>query len=471
MSRSRLSALFIATGVVLLIAIMVTIGSSGPVSRAHRHRQSVIENASKKVEQGEKIFRFDTFGDEAFWGDTLKLHQAIEGATLGGVGPGVSPRTALAVGLKVDVDALPHELVEQIEKGRVRLNDPAVTLALLKLNAIVGVTGFFNASGTLKSVGIQCALCHSTVDDSAPALCAGQITPNPGTGCIGHRLDGWANRDLNIGAIVALAPDLSSIADLLETDQGTVRKVLNSWGPGKFDAELLLDGKAFNPQQVTDGVVTGKNVSGASLIPPAFGLAGVNLHTWIGWGSVPHWNAFVANLEMHGKGRFFDPRLNNAAQFPIAAAHGFADLPHISPDDDLVTSKLGPLQLYQLSIPAPDPTVRFDNAAAARGDELFSGKAGCNNCHAEPLWSEPGWNLHQPSDVCIDSFQADRGPDMRYRTSPIGALSTHLKGGFYHDGRFADLNAVVEHYNTCMNLGLSDVEKSDLIQYLLSLKF
>ena len=272
------------------------------------------------------------------------------------------------------MDALPSNLVEQIEKGRVNLNDPAVTLALLKLNAVIGVTGFFNSSGTLKSVGIQCALCHSTVDNSKPALCAGQITPNPGTGCIGHRLDAWPNRDLNVGAIVALAPDLSAVADLLSTDQATVRNVLNSWGPGKFDAELVLDGKAFNPQQVTDGAVTGTNVSAATLIPPAFGLGGVNLHTWIGWGSVPHWNAFVANLEMHGKGRFFDPRLNNAAQFPIAAAHGFADLPHINPDDDLITSKLAPLQLYQLSIPAPNPTVPFDKAAAARGDELFSGR-------------------------------------------------------------------------------------------------
>jgi len=245
----------------------------------------------------------------------------------------------------------------------------------------------------------------------------------------------------------------------------------NSWGPGKFDAELLLDGKAFNPQQVTDGVVTGTNVSGASLIPPAFGLGGVNLHTWIGWGSVPHWNAFVANLEMHGVGRFFDPRLNNAAQFPIAAANGFGDLPHINPDSDLITSKLAALQLYQLAIPAPNPTVSVDQAAAARGDALFSGKAGCNNCHAEPLWTEPGWNLYQPIDVCIDSFQANRGPDMRYRTSPIGAISTHFKGGFYHDGRFADLNAVVNHYNTCMNLGLTPGEESDLVQYLLSLKF
>jgi hypothetical protein len=472
MSQIKVRANVLATVAALLIVVAtITASRSNSVKADNTKRNPVVDNATQKVLTGEQIFRFDTFGDEAFWGDTLKLHQAIEGAKLGGVGPGVSPATALAVGLKVDVDALPSNLAQAIEKGKVNLNDPAVTLALLKLNAVVGITGVFNSSGTLKSVGIQCALCHSTVDNSNPALCFGQVTPNPGTGCIGHRLDGWPNRDLNVGGIVALAPDLSAFADLLSTDQATVRKVLNSWGPGKFDAELILDGKAFNPQQVTDGVATGTNVSGATLIPPAFGLGGVNLHTWIGWGSVPHWNAFVANLEMHGKGRFFDPRLNDAAQFPIAAAHGFGDLPHINPDDDLITSKLAALQLYQLSIPAPNPTVPFDQAAAARGDELFSGKAGCNNCHAEPLWTDPGWNLHQPSDICIDSFQADRGPDRRYRTSPIGALSSHFKDGFYHDGRFADLNAVVNHYNTCMSLGLSDGEKSDLVQYLLSLKF
>jgi len=471
MSQAKLSSSLILACTVFLIVIIIAVTRSASVGAQASSKNPVIENATQKLEAGEQTFRFDTFGDETFWGDTLKLHQAIEGIKLGGVGAGVSPATALAVGLKVDVDAVPSNLVQQIERGRVNLNDPAVTLVLLKLNAVVGVRGFFNSSGTLKSVGIQCALCHSTVDNSNPALCFGQVTPNPGTGCIGHRLDGWPNRDLNVGRIVALAPDLSSIATLLSTDQAMVRKVLNSWGPGKFDAELLLDGKAFNPQQVTDGSVTGTNVSGASLIPPAFGLGGVNLHTWIGWGSVPHWNAFVANLEMHGKGRFFDPRLNDAAQFPIAAANGFGDLPHINPDDDRITSKLAALQLYQLSIPAPNATVRFDAAAAARGDELFSGKAGCNNCHAEPLWTEPGWNLHQPTDVCIDSFQADRGPDHRYRTSPIGAISTHFKGGFYHDGRFADLNAVVNHYNTCMNLGLTDGEKGDLVQYLISLKF
>jgi hypothetical protein len=432
---------------------------------------AVANHALTKVDNGRQTFRFDTFGDEAFWGDTLKLHQAIEGAAHGGVGPGVSPATALAVGMKVDIDALPGNVREQLEHGRLNLNDPATTLALLKLNAVLGVTGRFNTNGTLKSVGIQCAFCHSTVDDSTPALCFGAIAPSPGTGCIGHRLDGWANRDLNVGAIIALAPDLSTVASLLQTDQTTVRNVLHSWGPGKFDAELFLDGKAVNTHQMTDGVATG-TVPGATLIPPAFGLGGVNLHTWTGWGSVPYWNAFVATLEMHGVGRFFDPRLNDGAQFPIAAAHGFADLPHINPDDDQVTGKLSDLQFYQLAIPSPEPPkASFDPAAAARGDELFSGKASCNNCHIEPTWTDSGWNMHTPAEVCIDSFQADRAPDHAYRTSPIGAIFTHTKGGFYHDGRFPTLAAVVDHYNTCMKLGLAPNEKKDLIQYLLSLKF
>ena len=434
-------------------------------------KDATAESALQLVAQGRQIFRFDTFGDQSFWGDTLHLHQAIEGSALGGFGPGVSPKTALSAGLKVDLDALPSDLVEHLKHGDVNLNDPALTVQLLKLNAVVGVTGFFDSSGHLNSLGIQCALCHSTVDNSLPAFCAG-VAPNPGTGCIGHRLDGWPNRDLNVGAIVNLSNDLSSIANLLGVSQATVRAVLASWGPGKFDAELILDGKAFNPAQVTDGVQTGTNVPGATLIPPAFGLGGVNLHTWTGWGSVPHWNAFVGNLEMHGKGRFWDPRLNNAAQFPIAAAHGFGDLPHISPDDDLITPKLQALQFYQLALPSPQPPAgSFDAAAAARGDELFSGKAKCNNCHVEPLWTDPGWNLHMPSEVCIDAFQANRAPDLRYRTSPIGVLFTHSKGGFYHDGRFADLQHVVDHYNTCLALGLTPMEKSDVIQYLLSLTF
>jgi len=472
MSASTRRKWLMTAGLVWLLAGAFAAGGRQRGDQDGRIGQDPVTNASDKAKRGRQTFRFDTFGDEAFWGGSLKLHQAIEGARLGGVGAGVSPATALAVGLKIDVDALPDDLREQLARGAVNLTDPAVTLALLKLNAVIGVTGVFNAGGSLQSMGIQCALCHSTVDDSAPTLCFGAIVPNPGTGCVGHRQDGWANRDLNVGAIVALAPDLSAFASLLGTDQNTVRNVLRSWGPGKFDAELILDGKTANPQRVTDGVVTGTNVPSATLIPPAFGLGGVNLHTWTGWGSVPHWNAFVATLEMHGVGRFFDPRLNDAAQFPIAAAHGFGDLPHISPDDDRVTGKLSDLQFYQLAIPSPRPARgSFDAAAAARGDELFSGKARCNACHVEPLWTEPGWNLHTPDEVCIDGFQANRAPDRRYRTSPIGALFTHKKGGFYHDGRFPTLEAVVNHYDACKSLGLAPGEKSDLVQYLLSLTF
>jgi hypothetical protein len=418
-----------------------------------------IANAEKLIQEGRHTFRFDTFGDEAFWGDTLKLHQAVEGASFGGVGLGLSPKNALALGLKVDVNALLPEMKERMAAGNggtssrtalneASLSDPATTLALLRANAVIGLTGVFNSSGGLQSIGIQCALCHSTVDNS--------IAPG-----IGRRLDGWANRDLNVGAIVSLAPNLQPVAELLGVDVATVKRVLMAWGPGKFDAELFLDGKGFRP----DGG------SAAVLIPPAFGLDGVNLHTWTGWGSVTHWNAFVANLEMHGKGRFFDPRLNNAAQFPIAAAHGFADLPHINPDDDLITKKLPALHFYQLSIaaPQPQPGKDFDPAAAKRGDELFSGKAKCNNCHVEPLWTEPGWNLHPAADVCIDDFQANRGPDRSYRTSPLSGIFTHKKGGFYHDGRFTDLHAVVFHYNTCMGLSLTAQEADDLVQYVLSL--
>ena len=246
-----------------------------------------------------------------------------------------------------------------------------------------------------------------------------------------------------------------------------MRAALRLWGPGKFDAELLLDGKAVNPQQVSNGVVTGTNVPGATLLPPAYGLAGVNLHTWTGWGSVTHWNAFVANLEMQGQGTFFDPRLNDPAKFPIAAANGFGN---VRRSPDLITPKLAALHFYQLAIPAPKPPDgSFDAAAAERGDALFSGKASCATCHVEPLFTEPGWNMHTPAEVCIDDFQAKRSPDERYRTSPLRGLWAHETGGFFHDGRFATLLDVVNHYNTCFNLALTEQEKGDLVQYLRSL--
>jgi hypothetical protein len=293
-------------------------------------------------------------------------------------------------------------------------------------------------------VGIQCAFCHSTVDNSFA----------PG---IGHRLDGWAIRDLNVGAIKALAPDLSGDAGVLGIDQAAYRKILNSWGAGHFDAELDLDGKAFRPDGKTSAV----------LIPPAFGLAGVNLHTWIGWGSVTYWNAFVANIDMHGKGNFSDARLSDASQFPLAARAG---LDRIRNEPDLVTSKLAALHFYQLGIPAPKPpTGSFDVAAAERGKEVFSGAGKCAGCHVPPLFTEPGWNMHTPQEIGVDDFHANRGPDKRYRTSPLKGLWTHSTGGFYHDGRFATLAEVIDHYDAHFHLGLTAQEKSDLIQYLMSL--
>ncbi len=401
-------------------------------------------NTLAMLSEGRTTFRYDTFGDETWWGGTLRLHEAIEGSGLGGVGSGVSPKTALAVGLKVDVDALPAAVIAALEGGQVNLNDPATTLTLLRFNSVVGVTGFFNPQGTLSAVGIQCALCHSTVDDSFA----------PG---IGRRLDGWANRDLNVGAIVALAPNLTPIADLLRVDVATVVKVLSSWGPGHFDAELPMDGKAFRPDGATAAV----------LIPPAFGLAGVNLHTWTGWGSVTHWNGFVANLEMHGQGTFFDPRLDDVTRFPVAAAAGFG---HVRHSPDLVTARLAALHFYQLAIPAPRPPQgSFDPAAAQRGRRVFSGSGKCSSCHVPPLYTEPGWNMHAPAEVCVDDFQAGRAPDGRYRTSPLRGLWSHATGGFYHDGRFATLDAVVGHYNRCLNLGLSAQEQSDLVEFLKSL--
>ena len=440
----RLARPLIHAGVLLLIVVLLAAVSI----------QAKAVQTRDLVAEGKQIFRYDTFGDEDFWGGQLKLHQAIEGAQFGGVGPGVSPATALDVGLKVDVKALPKSLQSQIKDGEVNINDPAVTLVLLKLNAVVGVTGFFNADGSLRSMGIQCALCHSTVDNSFA----------PG---IGNRLDGWANRDLNVGKIVSLAPDLSPFENLLGVDRATVVAVLESWGPGKFDAELILDGKAFNPQQVTDRMTTGVNVPGATLLPPAFGLAGVNLHTWTGWGSVPYWNAFVANLEMHGKGTFYDPRLNNPVQFPLAAGNGFYD---VRSSPDLITSKLPALHAYQLSLLAPlPPDGSFDAVAASRGQALFEGKANCASCHVPTLFTEPGWDLHTPAEIGIDSFQADRSPDRMYRTSPLKGLWTHMEGGFYHDGRFATLLDVINHYNTHFNLGLTDSEKADLVEYLKSL--
>ena len=425
----------------------------------------LLENIVRMIDEGRRTFRFDTFGDEAFWGDRLRLHQAIAGERLGGVGPGISPRAALKLGLKVDVDRLPKSLISQLYR-KATLDDPAVTLALLKLQAVVGVTGFFNSDGSLRSVGLQCAVCHSTVDNSV-------------TSSVGSRVDGWANPDDDIGALVALAPNLDPFAESLGVDVPMVSKVLNSWGPGKFDAELFLDGKAFNPQQVSHGKVTGMDVPGATMIPNAFGLAGFNQHTWTGaWGTVSYWNALFVNLELRGIGTFFDPRLDTV-KFPIAARNRFGHV-RTPPDEDRITSKLPALHFYQLALPTPKPKAGRDFAvsAARRGEALFVGKARCNDCHVKPLWTEPGRNLHKPEEIGIDSFQADRGPDGVYKTQNLAALFVRElglfmrpenKGRFYHDGRFKTLLDVVNHYDSHFNLDLTEGEKRDLVEYLKSL--
>lgn len=394
--------------------------------------------------EGREVFRHDTFGSERFFGDTLGLHRAIAGAANGGVGGGVPPSAALSLGLKVDVDALSQRVKRALRSGTIDLGDPAATVALLREDAVVGVKGFFDRQGRLTSVGTTCALCHSTVDDSFA----------PG---IGKRLDGWPNRDLNVGAIVAASPDLSFFASALQVSEATVRAVLGSWGPGRYDALLVLDGQPFRPDGSSSSVV----------LPPAFGLAGVNLATYTGFGDVTYWNAYVANTQMHGVGTFFDPRLDDPVKFPVAARLG---LGHISETDDRISRVLPALQVYQLSLKAPKPPAgSFDRAAAARGRAVFEGPGRCAGCHVPPMYSEPGHNLHAAAEIGIDDFHASRSPTGKYRTTPLGGLFTRAKGGYYHDGRFADLRAVVDHYDTALNLNLHAGEKTDLVEFLKSL--
>jgi mono/diheme cytochrome c family protein len=439
MARKKLgasAALFL--GISMVTITTAAVARPRPAPRASDKGDDAAKQAAERmIDEGRRTFRLDTFGDEAFWSGALRLHEAIAQ---------VSPRTALGVGLKVDVEALPEATVAALRRGDVNLDDPAVTLELLRGDAVVGVKGVVK-DGTLESVGITCALCHSTVDDSLA----------PG---IGRRLDGWPNRDLDVGAIVSLAPNLDPVADLLGVDVPTLKTVLGSWGPGKFDAEVFLDGKALRP----DGT------SAATLIPPAFGLAGVNLHTYTGWGQVTYWNAFVANLEMHGQGTFFDPRLDDTAKFPIAAKNRFG---HVRPPEgqpDLITPKLPALHVYQLALEAPaPPDGSFDTAAAERGKRVFEGAGKCATCHVPPLFTEPGWNLHTAEELGIDDFQAKRSPDERYRTAPLRGLFAHAKGGFYHDGRFATLADVVDHYDGHLGLGLTPEQKADLVEYLRSL--
>jgi mono/diheme cytochrome c family protein len=358
------------------------------------------------VAQGKDIFRFDTFGDETFWTDTLRMHEVIETA--------VSPLTALGVGLKVDADALPPGTLESAD-----LNDPATTVALLKLNAVVGLKGTVenvNGKDTLTHVGITCAICHSTVNNSV----------QPG---IGQRLDGWPNRELNVGAIVALSPALTP-------DQKTV---YNSWGPGKYDARYNFDGQ-----------------NDPAVIPPAYGLSGINSVTFTGDGDRPaYWNRYVAVTQMHGHGSFSEPRLglnvNNTDGTP-----------------DQVEAKLPALEAYQLSLAAPAPPAgSFDAASAARGQVVFETQAQCATCHTGDAFTDANDRLHEPSEVPTSPTHAQRSATKMYRTTPLRGIWQHPP--YFHDGSAATLGDVVNRYDTFKGLGLTEQQKADLVEFLKSL--
>lgn len=424
--------------IVATLLLMVLILAECRKDRPEKDKETEVQ----LINDGKQVFRFDTFGDEDFWSGTLHLDKAIAGAANGGFGTGVSPKTALAVGLKVDAAALPADVVAGIKSGAVNLDDPATTLALLKLNAVIGVKGTFAADGKLQAIGITCASCHSNVDNSFA----------PG---IGNRLDGWPNRDLDVGTIISLTDNAKPVANLLHVDEATLRAVIKQWGPGKFAAAIFMDGKALKP----DGSVA------ANLIPAAFGLKDITLTTYTGWGDISYWNSFVGNLEMHGKGSFSDPRLNNAAKYPIAVENGFFNVVN---NPDLITSKLPALKAYQHSIPAPRPPAgSYDPASATLGKAIFMTKGKCSNCHSGASLADNV--LHTADEIGIDDFEAKRSPTGKYRTTPLGGLFARAKGGFYHDGRFSTMADVVNHYNTKMSLNLTVTEKQNLVEYLKSL--
>jgi mono/diheme cytochrome c family protein len=356
-----------------------------------------------QITRGRETFRFDTFGDETFWTDTLRMHEVISAA--------VSPATALSVGLKVDADALPPGTLETAD-----LNSPATTVALLKLNAVIGLKGTvenINGKDTLTRVGITCALCHSTVNNSVQQG-------------IGQRLDGWPNLDLNPGAIIALSPALTDAQ----------KAVYNSWGPGKYDARYNFDGQ-----------------NDPAVIPPAYGLEGVNSVTYTGDGDRPaYWNRYVAVTQMHGHGSFSEPRLGISVSNP----------------PDQVEAKLTDLEGYQLSLPKPAPPPgTFDQAAATRGQAVFNGQGQCATCHAGPTFTDANTRLHPPSEVVTDPLHAERSATKMYRTTPLRGLWQHAP--YFHDGSAATLDEVVDRYDSAKNLQLTPQQKADLVEYLKSL--
>ncbi len=366
------------------------------------------------VAEGKQTFRHETFGDETKWTDALRMHEVIST---------VDPTTALTVGLKVDSEALPPAVVTGIQNGSISLTDPATTLALLKLDAVVGVKGTVttvNGKDTLTRVGITCALCHSTVDDSFA----------PG---VGKRLDGWPNRTLDVGAIVALSPALDA----------ATKAVFNSWGKGKYDPRFNIDGK-----------------NGPQVIPPAYGLQGLHAITATGDGTeIAYWNRYVAVTQMGGHGSFSEPRTG------VAITNG---------TDDLVSSKLPGLQAYQLSIPAPAPAAgSFDPAAAARGKQVFEGAGQCSTCHSGSEFTDANTRLHPVSDAMgepepsgVPSY-ASRSATKQYRTAPLKGVWQHPP--YFHNGTAATLDVVVSTYNDRRSLGLTSDQRADLVQYLKSL--
>ena len=363
----------------------------------------------RNLTDGRDIFRFDTFGDETFWTDTLRMHEVIRTA--------VSPATALAVGLKVDASALPPAVKTGIVNRTIDLNSPATTVALLKLGAVVGVVGEVDESNTLTRVGITCALCHSTVNNSFA----------PG---IGERLDGWPNRTLNVGAIVALSPALTPAQ----------KAVYNSWGPGMYDPRFNIDGKNM-----------------PVVIPPAFGLRHVKSEIYTGDGVVSYWNAYVAITQMHGHGHFTDSRIGVDVNNP----------------PDRVSAKLEPLRVYQLSLDAPSPIPgSFDADAAKRGKQVFYGIAKCSSCHLGDALTDVNANrLHTAAEVGQDPAYAERSATKLYRTTPLRGLwhPPQLTGPYFHDGKAGTLDAAVGHYDQLLGLSLTPRQRADLVEYLKTL--
>ena len=368
---------------------------------------------------GQAIFRYDTFGDEQLWTDVLRLHEVL---------PAVDPATALAVGLKVDVEALPAEVIAALQAGEVDLTDPAVTLELLRLDAVLGVRGTVNEAGQLTAVGVTCALCHSSVDDSFA----------PG---IGRRLDGWANTDLDVGTIVALSPALDDLT----------RAEFRAWGPGKYDPRHhAFDGTNIVPLNLPSLPI---------VIPPIYGLRGVEFETFTGDGPISYWNSYVGVGQMGGKGHFSDPRIGL----------------FIDQTPDLVTPKLAALLDYQLSLRTPRPPAgSFDRAAAQRGRRVFRNEARCSTCHAGPRLTDVSSGpdrdvpiLHAPAEVGMDPGYAARSATGLYRTTPLRGLLQHAP--YFHDGSAPDLPAVVDHYDAHFMLNLTPAQKADLVEYLKSL--